>query len=84
MLWRLPMIDNRYTMWPLLCACVFVTACGSPAPKKSDILDIYDLPRGAQGKTIYVMPVDNDMYYTQPGGYSGCAQIGDAPSCGGG
>lgn len=36
-------------------------------------------------------PIDNDSYYSQPGsyipsggGYTGCRQINDAPSCGGG
>lgn len=68
---------------PLLCLCLGVTACSRGA-KKDDVLNIYELPRGGVGPTIYTTPVDNDNYYVQPRGYSGCAQVSDAPSCGGG
>ncbi len=63
--------------------CTLTTACGAPS-KKADVLDIYELPRAGAGPTIYTTPVDNDSYYTQPRGYQGCAQVNDAPSCGGG
>lgn len=67
-----------------VCVCMLVAACGASPSRKADVLDIYELPRAGQGTTIYTAPVDNDSYYVQPQGYKGCAQIGDAPSCGGG
>jgi hypothetical protein len=75
--------DKQKFLVPV-CLCVVLTACGAAPSRKSDVLDIYELPRAGQGTTIYTAPVDNDSYYVQPQGYKGCAQIGDAPSCGGG
>lgn len=66
------------------CVCLLVAGCGASPSKRSDVLDIYELPRAGQGATIYTAPVDNDSYYVQPQGYKGCAQVNDAPSCGGG
>lgn len=70
--------------WLCLGVVSLLAACVNPSAKRTDVLDIYEMPRATQGRTIYVAPTDNDSYYTQPGGYVGCGQIGDAPSCGGG
>ena len=77
------MLTARHSLTLGLFLCVLLTAC-APAAKKSNVLDLYELPRAGQGTTIYITPVDNDNYYVQPMGYKGCAQIGDSPSCGGG
>ena len=64
----------------VLCACVFLAACGQ-STRKRDVMDMYDLPRGQQALP---QARDNDSYYSQPTVYKGCAVINDAPSCGGG
>ncbi len=74
---------EKHSLALLMCLSFGVAACTSSA-KKPDIMDIYELPRAGTGTTFYTVPVDNDSYYVQPRGYSGCAQVGDAPSCGGG
>ena len=80
--YSLPM--NRFKQSHLLgLACMVLAACGA-GTKKADILDIYELPRANQSMHGHPMPVDNDSYYTQPGGYQVCSGINDAPSCGGG
>lgn len=61
--------------------CLLLSSC-APANRKSDVLDIYELPTNGRGGNAPA--VDNDSYYTQPGAYKGCAVINDAPSCGGG
>lgn len=66
-----------------LCVCVLLGACAQPA-KKTDVLDLYELPRVGQPAVARPMVIDNDSYYMQPTGYKGCTQINDAPSCGGG
>jgi hypothetical protein len=77
-------ISPSFFLWPVLC-CIALSACGGARERRPDVLDVYELPRAGQGRVIYTAPpVDNDAYYTQPGGYQGCAQIGDAPSCAGG
>ncbi len=64
----------------VLLLCAGVAACGG-APKKSNVMDMYDVPNPASGHPVNV---DYDSYYTQPTTYKGCAVINDAPSCGGG
>lgn len=76
------MAYNRQDVSLCIAICLMLTACmQSGGSKRSDILNMYELPRAHPG---VAMPVDNDSYYTQPTVYKGCTQINDAPSCGGG
>lgn len=83
MLYDDAMINRHYHFSLIICCCLVLAACARPA-RKFDVLDLYDLPQANPISARYPVAVDNDSYYSQPGGYKGCAEINDAPSCGGG
>lgn len=61
-----------------------VLAACAPAPKKTDVIDLYQQPTHTTPGATRPVPSDNDSYYTQPTVYKGCTTINDLPSCGGG
>ena len=72
----------------LLACAVMLIACSSTT-KRADGLDMYRLQTTSPAAGGRAAPIDNDSYYSQPGqyqpgAYTGCAQINDSPSCGGG
>lgn len=62
---------------PMFVLMLAVTTGLNGCAKSKTVDDMYAIPAMGTGH-------DNDAYYTAPIMYKGCAQIGDAPSCGGG